>query len=120
MKITKEERKRIFRLGHSYAKQYIKDGFFNDYRKAFKLGLKLAYANKRSAENRRKYGAMIDLDDILYDGYISVYTKYNAKFVHEIHTVKGARWNGACWTAPIKEVGKVRQILREVYGVKEP
>lgn len=120
MKFTNEERKKIFRLAHSYARQYIKDGIFKAYRKAFKFGLKASYAYWRGVKNYRDYGAEIDVSNILYDGRFKVYTKFNWAFVYEIRKVKGARWNGEYWSAPAREAKKVRQILKDVYGVKEP
>ena len=120
MKLTNEERRRVFQLGHSYAKKYIEDGIYDNYRKAFKVGLILSYAYYRGVKNYRAYGAEIDVSNIVYDGRFKVYSKFNSAFVYEIRQVKGARWNGEYWSAPAKEIKKVRQILKEVYDVKEP
>lgn len=120
MKLTNEERRKVFQLAHSYAKRYIEDGIYDNYRKAFKVGLVLSYAYWRGVKNYREYGAEIDVSDIVYDGRFKVYTKFNWAFVCEIREVKGARWNGVYWSAPAKEIKKVRQILKDVYGVKEP
>lgn len=120
MKLTIEERRKVFRLGHTYAKRYIEDGIYDNYRKAFKVGLILSYAYYRGVKNYRDYGAEIDVSNIVYDGRFKVYTKFNWAFVYEIREVKGARWNGVYWSAPAREIEKVRQILKEVYGVKEP